>query len=485
MATIVLALAVLGSPGDSASAVRPIPEESVHHLFPCDDGIAGHAADVCSANPGTPEAIGFAIDVGGRSIDRLFVNNNGNVSVSPPSSFSLLFPDRLTDVVFAPFWGDVDTRAPDGGVVSYGMGIVDDHAAFLVTWDRVGYFNRGSARRNTFQVVVIDRGDIAPGDADVEFNYDAIEWEMGDADGGVDGLGRSGAAVARAFLPGGGGRLLELPGSGVAGALLDTNLETGLATHGHGSPLPGRWVFRIRNGFVVECQDASTCDDGSSCTDDACALVPGDPFGGCEHAVLPDGVSCSSADSCSYDLVCDRGQCVGTPYICDDGNECTIDTCAPDTPPFNGCLLTPTPGPDGIPCEDYDACTLASACVQGGCSDVERVCTLRLDRSLSVSRTRRIRNAVVCEAGQDASCEGQLFAFTEETGQGEALSDPTRRPIRRKGRYKGSVIVNLRLNAAGLALIADQRKHDVLLLGTVIEPDGTRRTNQRLVRLRD
>ena len=59
-----------------------------------------------------------------------------------------------------------------------------------MNWHDVGYFDRGYDKTNDFQLVIIDRSDRSPGDWDFEFNYGRIQWETGDASGGLWGLGR-------------------------------------------------------------------------------------------------------------------------------------------------------------------------------------------------------------------------------------------------------------------------------------------------------
>jgi hypothetical protein len=140
--------------------------------------------------------------------------------------------------ILAPFFADVDTRAPGSDVVRYGPGTVDGHNAFGVDWINVGYFYKHDDKLNSFQLVLIDRSDRAPSDADVEFNYGTIVWETGDWSGSLsaqvgysDGTGRPGASY-------------ELPGSGTPGYFLDGS-PTGLVHNSLDSPIAGRYVFSV------------------------------------------------------------------------------------------------------------------------------------------------------------------------------------------------------------------------------------------------
>jgi hypothetical protein len=201
-------------------------------------------------------SIGFDINFFGAIFSQLFVNNNGNVtfgqSLSTYTPNSLLTTNRI---IVAPFWADVDTRGI--GSVTYGQDVVDGRAAFGVNWSDVGYFGSQSDKVNSFQLVLIDRSDLAPGAFDFEFNYAVVEWESGNASGGMDGLGGN---SARAGFSNGSNRSFELPGSDVDGAFLDSNSATGLIHNSRGSDIAGRYRFVVRNGVT----DLSAANDGTS-----------------------------------------------------------------------------------------------------------------------------------------------------------------------------------------------------------------------------
>jgi hypothetical protein len=196
--------------------------------------------------------IGFTINFFGAEYSDLYVNNNGNVTFDDSLSTFTPFPITTTGVkIIAPFFADVDTRGAGSDIVRYSFGTdtVNGRPAFGVNWVNVGYFNEKTDKLNSFQLVLIDRSDIGAGDFDIEFNYDRIEWETGDASDGVDGLGGS---SARAGYANGLDATIELPGSAVNGAFLDANLQTGLVYSSLNSDEPGRYVFRVRNGVVTD-----------------------------------------------------------------------------------------------------------------------------------------------------------------------------------------------------------------------------------------
>ncbi len=72
-------------------------------------------------------------------------------------------------------------------------------------------------------------------------------------------------------------------------------------------------------------------DDGQVCTDDVCE------GGVCTH---PDNSDpCDDGAFCTTGDVCSGGICSGTPLVCDDGKECSVDTCneAEDKCDFTEC----------------------------------------------------------------------------------------------------------------------------------------------------
>lgn len=108
----------------------------------------------------------------------------------------------------------------------------------------------------------------------------------------------------------------------------------------------------------------SQCDDGKTCTKDQCLAD-----GQCSHTIradvcVVDGVCYSGGDSnpVSVCQVCDlaASQVSWTNISCDDGNECTVDTCDA----ASGCAST---GLTGTPCDDGAACSTDDLCAAGVC----------------------------------------------------------------------------------------------------------------------
>ncbi len=247
-------------------AVRPDPDFTAGRLPADDDG---------SSTTRVP--LGFTANFFGDSYESVWVNNNGNITFDAPlATYTPLPLTSTSKKIIAPFWADVDTRGAGSAVASYGMGSVDGRPAFAVSWAGVGYFLRKTDRLNSFQVVLIDRSDIGLGDFDIEFNYDRVQWDTGDASQGVNG------SPARVGYANAGNVSFELPGSARSGAFLDSNATRGLIHNSVNSPVPGRYVFSVRSGTVQpdttppEAPPApdlvATSDSGQSTTDNVTSV---------------------------------------------------------------------------------------------------------------------------------------------------------------------------------------------------------------------
>jgi len=199
-------------------------------IFPSnDDGSTG------------PHAVGFTLNFFGSSFTQLWVNNNGNVTFD--GAMSTFTPSSLlgsTRQILAPFFADVDTNASDD--VRYGTGSVGSQAAYWVDWVNVGYFSSNSYPLNSFQLVIIDRGDTGAGNFDFEFNYGSMGWEVGAASGGgSNGLcdpGETSCVPAYAGWSNGAGASYQIGGSGQNGGLINGNLDP-------------RYTFEVRNGEIA------------------------------------------------------------------------------------------------------------------------------------------------------------------------------------------------------------------------------------------
>jgi hypothetical protein len=192
--------------------------------------VAGFDSTTFTGNDDLSQAVTmpFTIDFFGSSYSSMYLNNNGNLTFGQPLGTYTPYPLSETGLpMIAAFFADVDTRT--GSTASYGTGTVDGNSAWGATWPNVGCYNEITSVLNNFQLLLIDRSDIAVGDFDIEFNYDQIQWETGTASGGSPTCqGGTSARAGYAAGSGGTGTYYELPGSGVNGAFLDGNTATGL-----------------------------------------------------------------------------------------------------------------------------------------------------------------------------------------------------------------------------------------------------------------
>ncbi len=197
-------------------------------------------------------AMPFPVDFYGQRYEQLWVNNNGNVTFDGPLGTYTPFGLKATSAaIIAPFFADVDTRASGSNTVKYGWGqtTYESRPAFCANWIDVGYYNQHADKLNSFQLLLVNRSDLGDGDFDIVFNYGSINWETGDASGGSNGFGGDSARVGFSNGDGTDVNSFELSGSGIDGTLLDSNFTRGLIhTNNAGSPMDGRYVFRIRNG---------------------------------------------------------------------------------------------------------------------------------------------------------------------------------------------------------------------------------------------
>ena len=141
---------------------------------------------------------------------------------APLSAFTPVGLTATNHVIIAPFWADTDTRSASSARVTYGSTPASSSqpAAFCANWVNVGYFAGHADKLDSFQLQLLDRSQAggSAGDFDIVMNFGSIEWETGDASGGVGGTG---GVPARVGYSNGVDHALEIVGSGTSGAFLD------------------------------------------------------------------------------------------------------------------------------------------------------------------------------------------------------------------------------------------------------------------------
>ncbi len=272
-----LALPEAVAPVSAANATAVLSGYNTTTFGGNDDG----SYNCTSTQSGTPAGctpqtvpIGFPIDFFGNTYSSLYVNNNGNLTFNAPlAGYTPFGLASTSDVIMAPFFADVDTRA--GNKVTFGTGTVNGHPAFGVTWPGVGCYDEVDSVTDNFQAVLIERNDIAPGDFDIEYNYNQIQWDAGQASGGSATCQSTSNANAAVVGYSNGtetaGTNFELAGSQTDGALLSTNVATGLTNNdlnanadNQGAGVLGRYIFEVRAGTPLNPTTTTTSLTGGT-----------------------------------------------------------------------------------------------------------------------------------------------------------------------------------------------------------------------------
>lgn len=245
VSAIALAAALAAQPVMAQAA--PETQGAVINTADCNENVL--TANDDSSSPHVP--LPFGVNFYGSSFQSLWVNNNGNVTFDGPLSTYTPFGLAGTkSQIIAPFFADVDTRGEGSQPVTYGWGetTYEGHRAFCVNWINVGYYSRQTDKLNSFQMLLVNREDSKnPGDFDIVFNYDKVQWEAGSASGGVGGLGGTSASAGFSNGSERDGSSYQIAGSLTNGAFLDSS-PTGLAKTSTDSTIPGRHIFRVRGG---------------------------------------------------------------------------------------------------------------------------------------------------------------------------------------------------------------------------------------------
>ena len=118
-------------------------------------------------------------------------------------------------------------------------------------------------------------------------------------------------------------------------------------------PLVGRRHPICGDGFL---DAGEQCDDGNVLDGDCCSST-------CQ--LEPNGIPCQDGDACTTGDTCSAGTCIGgPPPNCDDGNQCTADSCDHAL----GCQNLAQP--NDTPCDDGQPviCSLPYTCQEGLCT---------------------------------------------------------------------------------------------------------------------
>lgn len=321
-AALAAATAVLptsSSPGTSATTITNYQQVNFgandDGSWPCGGGNVPVACPGPDGETGPATVpLGFSINFFGTKYSGAYVNNNGNITFGAP--LSQFTPSDLTtfsNPIIAPFFADVDTRGAASATVNFGTGTLNGQKAFVVNWPGVGCFNSNSTELNDFQLILIDRADRGTGalgdDFDMEFNYNTVQWDTGQASGG-DTTCQNGPAGQSAFVGYSNGTAtpgdsFNLPGSGVPNALLDSAASTGLVFNDLNSTTLGRYLFTVNSGQPAAPTTLGTSLSGGGQSGTSISVPPGTAV--TDAATLTGSSASTATGTVTYSVYSDPG----------------------------------------------------------------------------------------------------------------------------------------------------------------------------------
>ena len=198
------------------------------------------------------------------------------------------------------------------------------------------------------------------------------------------------------------------------------------------------WSCKLNPASIIKCPSV----DDTFCMARKCLPKSGD----CQFVAINQGIACKDASACTEATVCKNGACTGAQMTCDDGVDCTADSCDDIT----GCTFTPQAAlcDDGdpctddaclagkgcqhkhnkAPCDDADACSEKDTCVLGKCvgaavvCDDDNPCTddpcdiakgcLHPANSAPCATGEKCKPLGTCTAGACVADQTQLFSAT-------------------------------------------------------------------------
>ncbi len=110
------------------------------------------------------------------------------------------------------------------------------------------------------------------------------------------------------------------------------------------------------------CKSDAACDDGNDCTIDSCHKASGK----CIKALLPAGTECATNNKCLSAATCSAdGKCIGVAKVCALTSLAPCEAAACNTTTGN---CEAAPAPDGAQCLDGNPCTGVGTCDKGKCT---------------------------------------------------------------------------------------------------------------------
>jgi len=215
-----LTIVALVTPADARTIRVDRQSESIPGAVLANDGaVERDIYSVAEVPPnGERESTPFSINFFGTVYDSFFINENGVISFGAPLSG----PPRNVDDVFTagvpvivPFYADADMAVQGGAALAFTFGINM-------------FVNLRSTYQGSSDPSIVDEMQVAffgsqsTTDFRLELNYGLLQWQSGDLDGGVNGLG---GIAPRIGFSDGFGRTFEVAGSGENGVLLNPSFD--------------------------------------------------------------------------------------------------------------------------------------------------------------------------------------------------------------------------------------------------------------------
>ena len=156
---------------------------------------------------------------------------------------------------------------------------------------------------------------------------------------------------------------------------------------------------------VIACSSDIDCNDGNPCTTDVC-VNPGTVDAYCQNTAVADGTTCDDGKFCTVNDVCTAGVCGGVARDCSDGIACTVDSC---DEAVKACVNTPNNAlcDDGLYCNGAETCNAASGCQAGtpvNCDDGNECTTDTCSESLKACENIPKADNTACTDG--VCCSG-------------------------------------------------------------------------------
>jgi hypothetical protein len=160
------------------------------------------------------------------------------------------------------------------------------------------------------------------------------------------------------------------------------------------------------------------CDDGVACTVDSCDEATRACVHKADDSTCGDGRFCNGAETC--DLV--AGCRTGAPPHCDDGVNCTVDSCDSAS---DSCLHAPDDGlcQNGLFCDGAEVCDAGAGCVGGADPCPGSLCRESDDRCVECFSNADCDDDVFCNGAEFCDAAGNCAAGAAPCAAGETCNE--------------------------------------------------------------